>query len=148
MIFARYPELTALFAAFIAASLLKLPIYYLLNRKWNWTLVFGTGGMPSSHAALITSTTLAIGLFHGFDQPTFALAVAVTMIVVYDAAGVRRQAGIHAERINMIIQEIFAGRPLQESDLKVMLGHTPVEVAGGVLTGLACALLLYLILPK
>ena len=148
MIFARFPELTALFFAVIVASLLKLPFNYLINREWNWSLVFGTGGMPSSHSALITSTTLAIGLFHGFDQPVFALAVAMSMIVIYDAGGVRRQAGIHAERINMIIKEIFEGRPVEQKDLKEMLGHTPVEVAGGVITGVMCALFLFLVLPK
>jgi len=148
MIFARFPELTALFFAVFVASLLKLPFYYLLTRKWNWALMFGTGGMPSSHSALISSTSLAIGLFRGFDHPAFALAVAISMIVIYDAAGVRRQAGIHAERINMIIREIFEGRPLEENDLKVMLGHTPVEVAGGVITGVACALFLYFVLPR
>lgn len=148
MIFSRIPELTALFLAVIVASLLKLPFYYFIHRKWNWALVFGTGGMPSSHSALITSTTLAIGLFRGFDQPLFALAVAMSMIVIYDAAGVRRQAGIHAERINMIIKEIFEGRPLEEKDLKEMLGHSPIEVMGGVIVGILCALFLYLVLPK
>jgi acid phosphatase family membrane protein YuiD len=148
MIFVHYPELTALFLAVIVASLLKLPFSYLIHRQWNWKLVFGTGGMPSSHSALITATTLTIGLFRGFDQPLFALALAISMIVIYDAAGVRRQAGIHAERINMIIREIFRGRPVQEQDLKEMLGHTPIEVLGGVIVGTLCALFLYLVLPQ
>ena len=148
MNFGRIPELTALFLAVIVASLLKLPFYYFIHRRWNWALVFGTGGMPSSHSALIVSTTLAIGLFRGFNQPLFALAVAMSMIVIYDAAGVRRQAGIHAERINMIIKEIFEGRPLEEKDLKEMLGHSPIEVMGGVIVGILCALFLYLVLPK
>lgn len=148
MIFARFPELTALSLAWIAASLLKVPVYYLINRRWNWALIFGTGGMPSSHSALMSSTTLAIGLFHGFDSPVFALAIAISMVVIYDAAGVRRQAGIHAERINMIIQEFFQGRPVPEKDLKEMLGHTPIEVMGGVVLGILCALFTYLVLPK
>lgn len=148
MIFARFPELTALSLAWITASLLKVPIYYLINRRWKWSLVFSTGGMPSSHSALMSSTTLAIGLFNGFDHPAFALAIAVSMVVIYDAAGVRRQAGIHAERINMIIQEFFAGRPVQPADLKEMLGHTPIEVMGGVFLGILCALFTFLVLPK
>jgi len=97
---------------------------------------------------LISSTTLAIGLFRGFDQPVFALAVAISTIVIYDAAGVRRQAGIHAERINLLLKEIFQGRPVQENDLKEMLGHTPIEVLGGVIVGLVSALFLWLMLPK
>ncbi|MEN6570391.1 MAG: divergent PAP2 family protein [Anaerolineaceae bacterium] len=148
MIFARVPELTALTLAWLVASVLKVPIYYLINRRWNWALIFGTGGMPSSHSALMSSTTLAIGLFHGFDSPVFALAIAISTVVIYDAAGVRRQAGIHAERINMIIQEFFQGRPVPQQDLKEMLGHTPIEVAGGVILGILCALFTYLVLPK
>lgn len=144
----NYPELTAGFLGWFMASVLKLPFYYFLNRRWKWSLAWGTGGMPSSHSALITSTTLAIGLFQGFDDPVFALAVAISMIVIYDAAGVRRQAGFHAERINMIIKEIFAGRPVEEEDLKVMLGHSPIEVAGGIMVGVLCALFVYLVWPK
>lgn len=148
MFITHYPELTACFLGWFMASILKLPFYYLINHRWNWALAWGTGGMPSSHSALITSTTLAIGLFRGFDQPVFALAVAMSMIVIYDAAGVRRQAGIHAERINMIIRELFAGRPLEEKDLKEMLGHSPIEVTGGIFVGILCALFVYLIWPK
>ena len=94
------------------------------------------------------STTLGIGLFAGFDSPAFALGLAISTVVIYDAAGVRRQAGFHAERINMIIKELFEGKPLDEKDLKEMLGHTPLEVVGGVLTGIMCALLVWLIWPK
>lgn len=148
MFLAHYPELTAGLLGWFMASILKWPIYYFINHRWNWSLAWGTGGMPSSHSSLITSTTLAIGLFRGFDQPVFALAVAISMIVIYDAAGVRRQAGFHAERINMIIKELFAGRPLEEKDLKEMLGHSPIEVAGGVLVGVLCALFIFLIWPK
>ena len=74
--------------------------------------------------------------------------MAISMIVIYDAAGVRRQAGIHAERINMILREIFRGRPVQEQDLKEMLGHTPIEVLGGVIVGVLCALFVYIVLPR
>jgi acid phosphatase family membrane protein YuiD len=87
----------------------------------------------------MTSTTLAIGLYYGFDHPTFALGVAVTMIVTYDAAGVRQQAGIHAQRINVIFEELLRGHPINERDLRVVLGHTPLEVVGGILLGLVVA---------
>lgn len=132
----------ALVAGIIAwalAQVIKIPLYYLQTRKWNWALLFTTGGMPSSHSALMTATTLAIGLYYGLDHPGFALGVAITMIVTYDAAGVRQQAGIHAQRINIIFEELMRGHPISEEDLREVLGHTPLEVVGGILLGLAVA---------
>jgi acid phosphatase family membrane protein YuiD len=87
----------------------------------------------------MTATTLAIGLYDGFDSPIFALGVVITMIVTYDAAGVRQQAGIHAHRINVIFGELLHGHPVSERDLREVLGHTPLEVIGGILLGLAVA---------
>jgi acid phosphatase family membrane protein YuiD len=126
--------------AWAIAQLIKIPLDYLRTRRWNWALLFTTGGMPSSHSALVTATTLAIGLYYGFDNPVFALGVAFTMIVTYDAAGVRQQAGIHAQRINIIFEELLRGHPISEDDLREVLGHTPLEVTGGILLGLVVAI--------
>ncbi len=126
-------------SAWALAQVIKIPLDYLRTRRWNWALLFTSGGMPSSHSALITATTLAIGLYYGFDHPAFALGVAITMIVTYDAAGVRQQAGIHAQRINVIFEELLHGHPINEKDLRVVLGHTPLEVTGGILLGLVVA---------
>ena len=126
-------------SAWALAQIIKVPLYYLQTRRWNWALLFTTGGMPSSHSSLMTSTTLAIGLYYGFDSPIFALGVVLTMIVTYDAAGVRQQAGIHAQRINVIFGELLHGHPVSERDLREVLGHTPLEVIGGILLGLAVA---------
>jgi acid phosphatase family membrane protein YuiD len=125
--------------AWALAQIIKIPLDFFRTRRWNWALLFTTGGMPSSHSALMTATTHAIGLYYGFANPLFALAVAVTMIVVYDAANVRRQAGIHAQRINIIFDELLRGHPINEKDLREVLGHTPLEVAGGILFGLVIA---------
>ncbi|MCI0607455.1 MAG: divergent PAP2 family protein [Anaerolineae bacterium] len=132
----------ALIAGLIAWSLaqvIKIPLDFLRTRRWNWALFFTTGGMPSSHSSLMTATTLAIGLYHGFDHPVFAVGVAITMIVTYDAAGVRQQAGIHAQRINVLFDELLHGHPINQRDLREVIGHTPLEVAGGILLGLIVA---------
>jgi uncharacterized protein len=126
-------------SAWALAQVIKIPLDYLRTRRWNWALLLTTGGMPSSHSALMTATTLAIGLYHGLDSPVFALGVVITMIVTYDAAGVRQQAGIHAQRINVIVAELLKGHPINERELREMLGHTPLEVVGGILLGLAVA---------
>ena len=125
--------------AWLLAQVIKMPLDYLYSRKWNWALLLTTGGMPSSHSSLLTATSLGIGLYHGFDNPVFAIAVAITMVVVYDAAGVRRQAGIHAQRINFLFSELLHGHMLNEKDLREVLGHTPLEVIGGILLGLIVA---------
>lgn len=133
------PLLAGLLALWLA-QFLKVPIDYWVNRRWNWNMWFSMGGMPSSHAALMVATTLAVGLYHGFDHPVFALGVAITMIVLYDAAGVRRQAGVHAQKLNVLLQELFSGQPLSQERLKEMLGHTPRQVAVGSLLGALIAL--------
>lgn len=131
-------------AAWLIAQGLKPLTEYLKTRVWNWMMVFSAGGMPSSHSALIVGVTTGIGLFIGFDSPLFALALALTMIVVYDAAGVRRQAGMHAERINALFNELLSGHLWDQNELREVLGHTPLEVTGGILLGLLVAMLNWL----
>ena len=115
-IFHNHALLTALLAWFLA-QVLKPPVEYLRRGKWNWGYLLSAGGMPSSHSALMVGATVGIGLHEGFDTSIFALAVATTMIVIYDAAGVRRQAGIHAEKINVLINELLAGHPISDKQL-------------------------------
>ena len=129
------------------AQIIKIPLDYLRTHRWNWALLLTTGGMPSSHSTLMTATTHAVGLYYGFDNPTFALGVAITMIVTYDAAGVRRQAGIHAQRLNVIFDELLQGHALNQKELREMLGHTPLEVTGGILFGIIVATICWLIWP-
>ena len=126
-------------SAWLLAQIIKIPLEYFRTRKWNWALFFTSGGMPSSHSSLMTATTLGIGLYNGFDHPAFAIGVAITMIVTYDAAGVRHQAGIHARRINVLFEELLKGHPISDKDLREVLGHTPLEVTGGILLGLVTA---------
>jgi acid phosphatase family membrane protein YuiD len=133
--------------AWLIGQLLKLPGYYILHRKWKWGVIFSPGGLPSSHSSLMTATTLSIALYHGFNNPLFGLAVAISMIVIYDATGVRRQAGLHARVINEIMEEIFAGRPVPEKQLREVLGHTPIEAIAGILLGIMIALVYWLLFP-
>jgi uncharacterized protein len=126
---------------------LKIPTEYLRSRRWLWAMIFAAGGMPSSHTALMVSGTLAVGLYHGFDNPLFAIAVGATMIIAHDAAGVRRQAGKHAERINLLFDELLHGHLWSEDELKEVIGHTPLEVVGGIILGLLVAIGQWLIWP-
>lgn len=137
--------LVAALIAWMLAQIIKVPFFYLQYRRWNWGLWFSAGGMPSSHSALITAATIAIGLYEGFDSPLFALAVAIAMIVVYDAAGVRRQAGLQARKINLLITQFLSGQKISEERLKEVIGHTPRQVLVGILLGLVAALVTWLV---
>ncbi len=139
--------LIAVLAGWLLAQALKIPTEYMRSRRWLWAMFFAAGGMPSSHTALMVAGTLAVGLYHGFDNPIFGMAVAVTMIIAHDAAGVRRQAGKHAERINVLFDELLRGHMWSEDELKEVIGHTPLEVIGGIILGLLVAIVQWLIWP-
>ena len=132
--------LIAVMAGWLLAQALKIPTEYLRSRRWLWAMFFAAGGMPSSHTALMVSGTLAVGLYYGFDNPLFGIAVGITMIIAHDAAGVRRQAGKHAERINLLFDELLHGHMWDEDELKEVIGHTPLEVIGGIILVLLVAI--------
>jgi len=130
--------------AWFIAQFSKPFVQYLRTREWAWSWFFSAGGMPSTHSAIITAATTALGMELGFASPEFALSFAICMVVLYDAAGVRRQAGEHARVINAIIDDFSHGHPLKEENLKELLGHTPGEVIIGVIVGITVAILVML----
>lgn len=133
---------TVLWAALLAWVLAqggKVPIAFLIRREWDWGLLVSPGGMPSSHSALVSATTLAAGLCEGFDAPLFGVAAAFALIVVYDATGIRRQAGEHATLLNRIVEDLQGGRLPDGQALREVLGHTQWEAFWGVLLGMASA---------
>lgn len=142
-IFQNHSLLTAL-AAWLLAQILKPPVEYLRRGSWNWGYLLSAGGMPSSHSSLMVGATVGIGLHEGFNTAVFAIAIAMTMIVIYDAAGVRREAGRHAEKINILINELLNGHPISDQALREVLGHTPMEVTGGIFLGLAVGILYWM----
>ena len=137
--------LISVLVGWLLAQALKIPTEYLRSRKWMWAMFFAAGGMPSSHTALMVAGTLSVGLYYGFDNPLFAIAIGVTMIIAHDAAGVRRQAGKHAERINVLFDELLHGHMWSEDDLKEIIGHTPLEVIGGIILGLLVAIVQWMV---
>jgi acid phosphatase family membrane protein YuiD len=127
-----------------AVQLWKLLSPLILRRKFDLSLLWATGGMPSSHSALVTALAISVGINTGFDSPLFAVSAVLAMVVMYDAAGVRQAAGKQAAKINLIVEELLSGHPLNEERLRELLGHTPLQVAVGALVGLVGALLLNL----
>ena len=139
------PVLMAGLISWTIGQTLKVPLEYLRIHSWNWSLLFSAGGMPSTHSALMSSITLSIGLFDGFNSTLFALAFALSMVVMYDATGIRRQAGIHAQKINILVNELFSGQPISEEQLKEVLGHSPLQVLMGFLLGSMVSIIIWLI---
>jgi acid phosphatase family membrane protein YuiD len=106
------------------------------KRIFSVHVLFSTGGMPSSHSALVTSLATATGIQYGFSSGYFAIAAVLALIVMYDARGVRKESGQHARILNQIVRELMSGHPITESELKELLGHTTIEVFVGAIVGI------------
>ena len=133
-----------LIAAFLAWAIAQVSktIYELIRqRKLIVSRLVSSGGMPSSHSALVTGLATATGRVSGFGSASFAIAVVLASIVMYDAAGVRRAVSIQARILNQMIDEAFQGHPFSEKRLRELIGHTPVQVIVGGLLGIFIGLL-------
>lgn len=130
------PVLLSALTAWLIAQVLKVVIDLISEKRMNWGLLFQAGGMPSSHSAMVSATALSAGFIYGFASPVFSVAAVLAMIVIYDATGVRREAGRQAALINSIIEELSKGKFPPQGKLKEMLGHTPGEAFLGTLLGL------------
>ena len=95
--------------------------------------------MPSSHSALVCGLATAIAINDGAGSSAFVLSVVLAMVVMYDAAGIRRAASMQARILNQIIDELFQGHPISEVRLRELLGHTPIQVAAGAVLGIVMA---------
>ncbi len=135
----EYKFLVVPFVTLLVCQTLKFIIESIINKKIVWGRLFnGSGGMPSSHTSFSMSLTMMIGLNLGFNDPLFAIALVFTLIVSYDAMGLRMESGKQAEAINRIFDEIFKDQGIKK--LKEKLGHKPQEVIAGIILGIISAL--------
>lgn len=129
------------------AQILKVIFVFVDERKFDFARLVGAGGMPSSHAALVAAMSTSIGVLHGVDGPLFAISSVISLVIMYDASGVRRAAGEQARILNLILEamnEDGVDKILVRRQLKELLGHTPFEVIVGAFLGVAVALTLLL----
>ena len=138
---------TAIIAS-TSAQVLKVLLILLLERRWHPGAFMETGGMPSSHSAMVAALSTGIGLTEGWNTPLFAIATTFALIVMYDATGVRHSSGVQARLLNELVEELravvregFAPQPL-----RVLLGHTYLEVFVGTLIGILAAFLAFRVL--
>jgi acid phosphatase family membrane protein YuiD len=123
------------------AQFLKPFTHWLRTREFEWHHIADTGGMPSSHSALVVAAATGVGMDYGFDSGLFAIAIALAAVVTYDAAGVRREAGAHARALNAVIAELLKGHPIEKIKFKEVLGHSRMEVLMGIVFGVFVMLL-------
>ncbi len=121
-------------SASLVAQLIKVGIETIRRRTLRLQVFFETGGMPSSHSALVSALATGVGMTQGWDSSLFAIACVFAVIVMYDATGIRRAAGQQAQVLNQIVVEVFEDAP--PDPLKELLGHTPVQVLVGAIVGI------------
>lgn len=147
-------SLWAAIAAIFFAQFIKVPIQYIATRKLDWSLLTSTGGMPSSHSAAVTALSTGVALDAGMNSSIFAVSAVFAIITMFDATGVRRQAGEQAIVLNQLVADfnhfveeakVWQQKPEQEKrkELKELLGHKPIEVFFGGLTGIVLTLILH-----
>ncbi len=125
----------------IGVQLFKVLWEWARTRRLDFRVLSRSGGMPSSHTAMVVSLATVLGIQYGLDSPYFAIAVVLAVIVMYDATGVRQQSGKHARVLNQILRELFSGQPISEEELKELLGHTGFEVLMGALVSVLYSIL-------
>lgn len=137
----QYRYLITPFAVWFGIQLFKLIWDLVETKKFNFKRILGAGGMPSSHSAVVTSLTTMIGRTYGITSPLFAMAVVFSIVVMYDAAGVRRAAGKQAELLNKIVETPGLTGVEVSGKLVEVLGHTPKQVFVGALIGIIVGLI-------
>ncbi len=142
------PYLLTALSAWFVAQVIKTILYAVMNGGIEWERMFGDGGMPSGHSATVTSLALFCALMHGTGSHEFAVSAILAIIVCHDAMGVRQETGKQAIMINEMIEafeKMTAEHKLPEIELKEFVGHTPLQVAAGVLVGALTALGMYFV---
>lgn len=124
----------------LLAQTIKFSLHLIFNKKIDFRLFTTTGGMPSAHSASVMGLSTMVGLILGFDSVEFAIALGYALVVMYDAAGVRRAAGKQAACLNRILDDFYK-HEIQEigGRLKELLGHTPLQVFWGAVLGVIYA---------
>ncbi|XP_074330284.1 uncharacterized protein LOC141667625 [Apium graveolens] len=136
---AANPAFVSGFFAWLIAQSMKLFLHFLFERKWDLRILCSSGGMPSSHSALCTALTASVAICHGVADSLFPVCLGFSLIVMYDAIGVRRHAGMQAQVLNLIVEDLFQGHPISQRKLKELLGHTPSQVFAGAILGIIVA---------
>lgn len=127
--------------AWFLAQMLKMIISFVENKRIDWSLATASGGMPSSHTSFVIAATTMIARIEGVDSSIFALAVVLSIVVMYDAVNVRQAVGHIGITLNEIIDSVNRTGKLNVQNVKEILGHTPLQVAAGFVLGVVVGML-------
>lgn len=127
------------FVSWFAAQFLKVLLTLIFDKKLNLYRMVGSGGMPSSHSSTVMALSTAVGLLHGWDSILYGVSFIFSVIVMYDASGVRQSVGKQAIILNTILDDLYQHKPIREERLKELVGHTKVEVLAGAILGIFIA---------
>lgn len=127
--------------AWAVAQLLKVFVTLVQNKRLDFHYLIASGGMPSSHSAIVSALATSVAMTQGFGSVAFGITVILALVVMYDAAGVRRSVGQQSVVLNRIVEELRFGRPIAEleRDLREFIGHTPFQVIVGAALGIIVA---------
>ena len=142
------PYLLTALSAWFVAQVVKTILYAVMNGRLDWERLFGDGGMPSGHSATVSSLAVFCALMHGTHTHEFAVSAILAIIVCHDAMGVRQETGKQAILINEIVEyfeKLTVEHKLPQIELKEFVGHTPLQVAAGVIQGILDALFMYFV---
>ena len=137
------PPLVLATVAMSTAQLFKFVFGWIVYGRPDFRRLVGTGGMPSAHAASVTALTVAVGLEVGWTSPVFGAVAFFSLVIMYDATGIRRAAGKQAQILNRMLDELKDYHKLEPIRLKELLGHTPLEVLFGAAYGAFIAVVLF-----
>jgi len=128
-------------SAWVISQLLKVFVVLAREKRFDWWFLFRSGGMPSSHTALVCALAAAVAMILGFNSVAFAIAAILAVVVMYDAAGVRQAVGRQSRILNRIVRELREKRPRDEveRDLREFIGHTQFQVIAGAILGILIA---------
>ena len=136
------------FLSWFSAQLIKYIIDGLSHRGWRVRSLFSSGGMPSSHTSAVMALAMGIGFSEGFGTSVFALSAVFSLIVMYDAAGVRLETGKQGIAINSILDWLASEQPgsaVEESNMKERVGHSPSEVLAGAVLGILWIIIFFIL---
>jgi acid phosphatase family membrane protein YuiD len=141
----NFPLIVSISSMFLAQGI-KILYYYFKEGDLNVMHFFESGGMPSAHSSMVTALTVSIGLISGWDSVFFAVSLVLSIVVMYDAMGVRRAASKQAYIVNKLVDDIYNDGNIEIEKLKEIIGHSPAEVLMGSILGFILAMIAYIVI--
>lgn len=138
-VFSNHILWISVFACFLAQF---IKVFTGKEKAVDFSRIFMSGGMPSSHSSFVTSLSTLVGIYEGFDSTEFAISAVFALIIMYDASGVRRAVGKQAAILNKIVEDLQNKKHIEHETLKELIGHTPKEVIFGAILGIVVGVLM------